>query len=91
MNEATNFCLFGIKRSWWGKSNFCSIETDKTRMRGVGIVGGNDNTLYAYLGRRPHDRVVTGLWLVSLHDGKRGPRQIPQGTSLLAPKRTLLE
>jgi hypothetical protein len=59
-----------------GKPNFCSIETDKTRMRGVGIVGGNDNTHYAYPDRRPHDRAVTGLWLVSLHDGKRGTRQI---------------
>ena len=73
-----------------GKSNFCSIETDKTRMRGVGIVGGNDNTHYAYPGRRLHDRVVTGLWLVGLHDGKRGTRQVSQGASLLARQRTLL-
>ena len=75
----------------WGKPNICSIETDKTRMRGVGIVGGNDNTHYAYPARRHHDRAVTGLWLVSLHDGKRGTSQIPQVTSLLAPQRTLLE
>jgi hypothetical protein len=73
-----------------GKSNFCSIETDKTRMRGVGIVGDNDDTHYAYPGRRHHDRAVTGLWLDSLHDGKPGTRQISQGASLLAPQRTLL-
>ena len=75
----------------WGKPDFCSIETDKTRMSGVVIVDDNDDTHYAYPRHRPHDRAVTGLWLVSLHDGKRGSRQIPQGTSLLAPQRTLLE
>jgi hypothetical protein len=37
------------------------------------------------------DRAVTGLWFVSLHDGKRGTRQISQGASLLARQRTLLE
>ena len=71
-------------------SNFCSIETDKTPMSGVGIVGDNVNTHYAYFGHRPHDRAVTCLCLLSLHDGKRGSRQISQGTSLLAPQRTLL-
>ena len=42
-------------------------------------------------GRRHHDGTVTGLWLASLHDAKRGPRQISQGASLLARQRTLLE
>ncbi|MGC2071017.1 MAG: hypothetical protein WA694_06855, partial [Pseudolabrys sp.] len=42
-------------------------------------------------GRRRHDGAVTGLWLASLHDAKRGPRQISQGASLLARPRTLLE
>jgi hypothetical protein len=74
----------------WGKPNYCSIETDKTRMRGVSIVGDNDDTHYAYPGRRRHDRAVTRFCLVSLHDGKRGSRQISKGTSLLAPQRTLL-
>ena len=32
-----------------------------------------------------------GLWLTNLHDGKRGPRQISQGASLLVRQRTLLE
>jgi hypothetical protein len=85
MNEATQLLFLRYQ------TLICSIETDKTRMRGVGIVDGNDNTHYVYLGRRDHDRAVTGLWLVSLHDGKRGTRQISQGTSLLAPQRTLLE
>jgi hypothetical protein len=72
-------------------SSFCSIETDKTRMSGVGIVDDNDDPYYAYPGCRHHDRAVTGLWLVNLHDGKRGTSQVSQGTSLLAPQRTLLE
>jgi len=72
------------------KSNFCGNETDKTCMRGVGIVGSNDNTHYAHLGGHHHDRAVTGLWVVSLHDGKRGTHQISQGASLLASQRTLL-
>jgi hypothetical protein len=91
MNEATNFCLFGIKRSWTGENQiFVASRRIKTRMRGVGMVGDNDDTHYAYPGRRHHNRAVTSLRLVSLHDGKRGSRQIPQGTSLLAPQRTLL-
>jgi hypothetical protein len=72
-------------------SSFCSIEADKTRMSGVGIVDDNDDTHYPYHGRRHRDRAVTGLWLVNLHDGERGTRQVSQGTSLLAPQRTLLE
>ena len=75
----------------WGKPNFCSIETDKTRMRGVSIVGDNDDTRYAYSGRRHHDRAVTGLWLVSLHDEKRGTCQIPQGASCLGRHQSLLD
>jgi hypothetical protein len=55
-----------------------------------GIVVGNDNTHHAYLCRRHHDLAITGLWLVSLHDGKRGTCQISHGTSLLARQRTLL-
>jgi hypothetical protein len=49
-----------------GRSNFCSIETDKNRMCGVGIVGDNDDTHYAYPGRRHHDRPLTRLRLVQL-------------------------
>ena len=71
------------------KSNFCGNETDKTCMRGVGIVGSNDNTQYAHLGGHHHDRAVTGLWVVSLHDGKRGTHQISQGASLLASQRNI--
>ena len=74
----------------WGKPNYCGIETDKTRMRGVSIVGDNDDTHYAYPGRRRHDRAVTRFCLVSLHDGKRGLRQVSQGAPLLARQRTLL-
>ena len=59
-----------------GKPNICSIETDKTRMSGVVIVDDNDDTHYAYPCRRPHDRAVTGFWLVSLHDEKRGTCQV---------------
>jgi hypothetical protein len=55
-----------------------------------GIVGGNDDSHYACPCRRHHHRAVTGLWLVSLHDGKRGTCQISHGTSLLARQRTLL-
>jgi len=55
-----------------------------------GIVGGNDDTHYACPCPHHHDRAVTRLWFVSLHDGKRGARQISQGTPLLAPQRTLL-
>ena len=65
-------------------SNFCSIEPDKTLKSGVGIVGDNVNTHYAYPGRRHHDRRVTPFCLVSLHDGKPGSRQIS------TPQRTLL-
>jgi len=75
----------------WGKPNICSIETDKTRMRGVSIVGDNDDTHYAYPGRRPHDRAVTGLWLASLHDGKRGTRQVSQTASCLGRHQSLLD
>ena len=69
----------------------CSIETDKTRMRGGSIVGDNDDTHYAYPGRRPHDRAVTGLWLASLHDGKRGTRQVSQTASCLGRHQPLLD
>jgi hypothetical protein len=55
-----------------------------------GIGGGHDNTLYACPCPHHHDRAVTRLWFVSLHDGKRGARQISQGAPLLAPQRTLL-
>ena len=68
----------------------CSIETDKARMRRVGIVGDNDNTHYAPC-RRHHDRAVTSLWLVSLHDGKRGTRQVSQGASCLGRHQSLLD
>src|SRR5262249_39873107 len=40
---------------------------------------GNDNTHYPYPYRRHHDRAVTGGWLASLHDGKRGTCQVSQG------------
>jgi hypothetical protein len=76
----------GIHRVFTGKTGDLF-----PRIKGAGIVGGNDNTHYAYHCRRHHDRAVTGLWLVSLHDGKRGTRQISQGASLLARQRTLLE
>ena len=48
---------------------------------------GNDSTHYPNPRRRQHDRAVTGFWLGSLHDGKRGTGQISQGgASLYAPK-----
>jgi hypothetical protein len=69
-------------------------DTEQTKLLAFasnkGIVVGNDDSHYACPCRRRHDRAVTGLWLVGLHDGKRGSRQIPQGASLLAPQRTLL-
>jgi hypothetical protein len=52
---------------------------------------GNDSTHYPHPCRRHHDRAVTGLWLASLHDGKRGTSQISQSASLYAWQRTLLE
>src|SRR5262245_12009520 len=50
------------------------------------------NAHYAYFCHRHHDRAVTGLWFASLHDEKRGPRQISQrkSLSLSAWQRTLL-
>jgi hypothetical protein len=45
---------------------------------------GNDSTHYPHPCRRHHDRAVTGLWLASLHDGKRGTSQISQSASLFA-------
>ena len=90
MSAATNFVCSVSNTNGPGKVQFCSIEADKTLMKGVGIVDANDNTHYAYRRRRHHDRAVTGLWLISLHDGKRGTRQISQSASLLAPQRTLL-
>jgi hypothetical protein len=48
---------------------------------------GNDSTHYPNPCRRHHERAVTGFWLASLHDGKRGTSQISQGdASLHAPK-----
>jgi hypothetical protein len=85
MNEATQLLFLRYQ------TLICSIETDKTRMKGVGIVGDNDNTHYAYPCRRHHDRSVTGLWLVSLHDGKRGTRQVSQGASCLGRHQSLLD
>jgi hypothetical protein len=70
MNEATQLLFLRYQ------TLICSIETDKTRMKGVGIVGDNDNTHYAYPCRRHRDRAVTSLWLVSLHDGKRDAHEI---------------
>ncbi len=61
-------------------------ENDKSRS---GF--GNDNTHYPYPCRRRHDRAVTGLWLASLHDGKRGTRQVSQGASYLARHQPLLD
>jgi hypothetical protein len=52
---------------------------------------GNDSTHYPHPCRRHHNRTVTGLWLASLHDGKRGTSQISQSASLYAWQRTLLE
>jgi hypothetical protein len=52
---------------------------------------GNDNTHYPYPCRRRHDRAVTGLWLASLHDGKRGTCQVSQGASYLARHQPLLD
>ncbi len=52
---------------------------------------GNDSTHYPHACRRHHDRAVTGLWLASLHDGKRGTSQISHGASLYVRQRALLE
>jgi hypothetical protein len=52
---------------------------------------GNDNAHYATFCGLHHDRVVTSLWLASLHDDRRGSCQISQGASLLARQQTLLE
>ncbi len=61
------------------------------RWLGVEVGFGHDNTHDPYLCRRHHDRAVSGLWLASLHDGKRGTRQISQGASFVARQRALLE
>jgi len=56
-------------------------DTEQTKLLAFavneGIVGGNDDSHYAYPCRHDYDRAVAGLWLVGLHDGKRGSRQIP--------------
>jgi len=85
MNEATQLLFLRYQ------TLICTIETDKTRMRGVGIVGDNDNTHYAYPCRRHRDRTVTSLWLVNLHDGKRGTCQVSQGASCLGRHQSLLD
>jgi hypothetical protein len=59
------------------------------RMRGLPL--GNDSTNYPYPYRRHHDRAVTGLWLASLHDGKRGTCQVSQGASCLGRHQALLD
>jgi hypothetical protein len=53
---------------------------------------GNDNAHYASFCGLHRGRVVTSLWLASMHDDKRGSCQISQGAaSLLARQQTLLE
>jgi hypothetical protein len=52
---------------------------------------GNDSTRYPHPCRRDHDRIVTGVWLASLHDGRRGACQVSQGTSYLARHQPLLD
>jgi hypothetical protein len=52
---------------------------------------GHDSTHHPHPCRRHHDRAVTGLWLASLHDGKRGTCQVSQGASYLARHEPLLD
>jgi hypothetical protein len=52
---------------------------------------GNDSTHYLHSCRRHHNRAVTGLWLTSLHDGKRGTCQVSQGASCLGRHQPLLD
>jgi len=52
---------------------------------------GNDSTHYLHSCRRHHNRAVTGLWLTSLHDGKRGTCQVFQGASCLGRHQPLLD
>src|SRR5262249_16167758 len=51
----------------------------------------SDSTHYLHSCRRHHNRAVTGLWLASLHDGKRGTCQISQVASYLGRHQPLLE
>ena len=50
----------------------------------------SDSTHYLH-SYRDHHRAVTGLWLTSLHDGKRGTRQVSQGASCLGRHQPLLD
>jgi hypothetical protein len=59
------------------------------RRRGLALA--NDSTHYLHSCRRHHNRAVTGLWLTSLHDGKRGTCQVSQGASCLGRHQPLLD
>jgi len=64
------------------RSCFCSQD-------GAGF--GNGSTLYRSLRPRLHDRAFTRYWLASLHDGKRGTRQVSQGAPYLGRHQPLLD
>ena len=51
----------------------------------------SDSTHYLHSCRRHHNRAITGLWLASLHDGKRGACQVSQATSCLGRHQPLLD
>jgi hypothetical protein len=48
-------------------------------------------THYLHSCRRHHTRAVTGLWLASLHDRKRGTCEVSQSASYLARHEPLLD
>ena len=51
----------------------------------------SDSTHYLHSCRRHHNRAITGLWLASLHDRKRGACQVSQAASCLGRHQPLLD
>ncbi len=54
-------------------------------------VMAGDSTHYLHSCCRHHNRTVTGIWLASLHDGKRGTCQVSQAASCLDRHQPLLD
>jgi hypothetical protein len=78
------------RRATWPRLKWPGLPFFGTAKRETGVLIGTQSTHYPRHCRRHHDLAVTGLWLASLHDGKRGTSQISQGDASLYA-RTLLE
>src|SRR5215470_17369358 len=63
------------------------VHRARSETRGL----GRDSTHYLHSCRRHHNRAVTGLWLASLHDGKRGTCQVSQAACCLGRHQPLLD